>query len=104
MTNRPNTTDADDRLLLAEYVSRTYPPSRNYNARVLILRNGRWGTCVGCPRDVDGAHPEHCAYTDRYDHNIHRVNDGKFYHNTGGEIAREEILRVVEDKDTSCSG
>lgn len=34
-------------------------------------RNGRWGTCGGCPRDVQGnAYPEHCADTDRYDHHL----------------------------------
>lgn len=34
-------------------------------------RNGRWGSCVGCPRDSEGhAYPEFCADTDRYDHKI----------------------------------
>lgn len=32
-------------------------------------RNGRWGTCVACPRDTRGdAYPEFCAFTERYDH------------------------------------
>jgi hypothetical protein len=36
-----------------------------------FARNGRWGTCGGCPRDVQGnAYPEHCADTDRYDHQL----------------------------------
>lgn len=34
-------------------------------------RNGRWGTCADCPRDVlNGAYPEYCANRDRYDHNL----------------------------------
>lgn len=34
-------------------------------------RNGRWGTCVGCPRDATGAaYPEFCEYTERYDHQL----------------------------------
>lgn len=36
-----------------------------------FARNGRWGTCGGCPRDTTGqAYPEFCEYTDRYDHNL----------------------------------
>lgn len=36
-----------------------------------FARNGRWGACVGCPRDSDGnAYPEFCEYTDRYDHKL----------------------------------
>jgi len=36
-----------------------------------FARNGRYGTCGGCPRDVQGnAYPEHCADTDRYDHQL----------------------------------
>jgi succinate dehydrogenase/fumarate reductase-like Fe-S protein len=35
-----------------------------------FARNGRWGTCGGCPRDVNGrAIPELCANTKMYDHN-----------------------------------
>lgn len=34
-----------------------------------FARNGRWGTCVDCPRDSEGAiYPEFCQYTERYDH------------------------------------
>lgn len=34
-------------------------------------RNGRWGTCVDCPRDTNGdAYPEFCVHTHRYDHNL----------------------------------
>lgn len=36
-----------------------------------FARNGRWGTCVSCPRDSDGhAYPECCQFTERYDHNL----------------------------------
>lgn len=32
-------------------------------------RNGRWGTCSGCPLDGNGAQvPELCQFTNRYDH------------------------------------
>lgn len=32
-------------------------------------RNGRWGTCVDCPRDSQGrAYPEFCCNTKRTDH------------------------------------
>jgi len=38
---------------------------------IQILLNGRWGTCVFCPRDADGRpHPERCPETERGDHNI----------------------------------
>jgi hypothetical protein len=34
-------------------------------------RNGRWGTCAGCPRDENNhAYPEFCQSTDRYDHHL----------------------------------
>ncbi len=34
-----------------------------------LLRNGRWGTCVCCPRDAAGdVYPERCEETKRYDH------------------------------------
>lgn len=40
----------------------------------MFARNGRWGTCSGCPL-VDGRKfPERCAFTDRYDHHL-TVND-----------------------------
>jgi hypothetical protein len=36
-----------------------------------FIRNGRWGTCAGCPRDEDGnVYPEFCGYTERYDHQL----------------------------------
>ena len=41
------------------------------DALVQFSRNGRWGTCGDCPRDVDGAvYPEFCHYTYRYDHHL----------------------------------
>jgi hypothetical protein len=34
-------------------------------------RNGRWGTCGGCPCDGQGRKlPELCAFTDRVDHQL----------------------------------
>lgn len=34
-------------------------------------RNGRWGTCVDCPRDNLGlSYPEFCANTTRLDHQL----------------------------------
>jgi hypothetical protein len=36
-----------------------------------FYRNGRWGTCAGCPRDTENkAYPEFCAATERYDHQL----------------------------------
>lgn len=38
---------------------------------IQFARNGRWGTCGGCPRDTDKhAYPEFCPDTDRYDHQL----------------------------------
>ncbi len=46
------------------------PPDHHSRAE-LIARNGRWGTCSGCPRNKLGkVFPERCQFTDRYDHNI----------------------------------
>lgn len=37
----------------------------------LFARNGRWGTCGGCPRDAArNVHPEFCTFTDRTDHQL----------------------------------
>lgn len=37
----------------------------------LCARNGRWGTCVECPRDEHGhAYPERCVHTRRSDHQL----------------------------------
>jgi hypothetical protein len=36
-----------------------------------LLRNGRWGSCVDCPRNRDGqTAPERCVNKRRYDHDI----------------------------------
>jgi len=41
------------------------------SAFVQFGRNGRWGTCVDCPRDANGeVYPEVCVNTDRYDHQL----------------------------------
>ena len=38
---------------------------------VQFSRNGRWGTCVDCPRDSNGnAYPELCHNTDRQSHQL----------------------------------
>ena len=40
-----------------------------------LTRNGRYGTCGGCPRDVFGqAYPEFCASTERIDHQLTLAN------------------------------
>lgn len=37
----------------------------------MFARNGRWGTCVDCPRDSEhNAYPEFCKNTERYDHQL----------------------------------
>lgn len=37
----------------------------------MFARNGRWGTCGGCPRDSEGnAYPEFCEFTKRHDHKL----------------------------------
>lgn len=48
------------------------PPRPDHHSRAeLLARNGRWGTCVDCPRDAKGrAFPEQCKFTNRYDHNL----------------------------------
>lgn len=36
-----------------------------------LSRNGRWGTCVACPKAGDGTVlPELCKNTKRYDHRL----------------------------------
>lgn len=38
---------------------------------MMFSRNGRWGTCVNCPRDKKGmCYPEFCTNTDRGDHQL----------------------------------
>jgi hypothetical protein len=37
----------------------------------MFLRNGRWGTCMDCPRDSEGnGYPEFCSNTERHDHHL----------------------------------
>lgn len=44
---------------------------RNWIPWRCFTRNGRWGTCVSCPRAFDGEpFPEFCQHTDRYDHQL----------------------------------
>ena len=33
-------------------------------------RNGKWGTCVDCPRTDGKVFPEFCINFNRYDHNL----------------------------------
>ena len=41
------------------------------DAITAFARNGRWGTCGGCPRDGAGRKlPELCEDTDRADHQL----------------------------------
>jgi hypothetical protein len=35
-----------------------------------FARNGRWGTCVECPRADGQTFIEFCENTDRYDHQL----------------------------------
>ncbi len=35
-----------------------------------VSRNGRWGTCGGCPHTAGLTYPEFCENTLRYDHQI----------------------------------
>lgn len=48
--------------------------SAHYKAQmaIQIILNGRWGTCVECPRDLEDffPRPENCVNADRYDHDI----------------------------------
>jgi hypothetical protein len=44
---------------------------RNRTCWECFGRNGRWGTCVECPRAYDGSvFPEFCPNTERYDHQL----------------------------------
>ena len=69
----------NDRQLLAAYVAKRSPAAAEYRAQALIMRNGRWGTCGGCPGGAQGVRLEQCSFTERYDHNIDSTKDGKFY-------------------------
>ena len=42
----------------------------HHSRNELLLRNGRWGTCVDCPKRDGNIFPEECINTTRYDHNI----------------------------------
>ena len=51
--------------------SRTFVAPDTAEQFVQFSRNGRWGTCVDCPRDVDGhVYPEFCKHTERGDHHF----------------------------------
>jgi len=80
-----------DRELLAAALENQSPGFREHSGRTLMLRNGRWGTCSGCPQSGKDVYPERCGLTDRYDHNIHVTKDGKFYE-YGREVPRSKII------------
>lgn len=47
------------------------PKPDHHQRAAQLARNGRWGTCSGCPEDHNGViYPERCQFTDRYDHNL----------------------------------
>lgn len=39
------------------------------SAQGQLQRNGRWGTCVHCPREGNRVYPERCINTHQWDHN-----------------------------------
>lgn len=48
----------------------TLDPDHHHRA-ALMQRNGRWGTCSGCPRDGTGMpYPERCEHAARHDHHL----------------------------------
>jgi hypothetical protein len=84
-----------DRELLAAYVAKDSPRSvKEYRSEELILRNGRWGSCSGCPRDKKTVYPERCERTDGLDHNIHSTRDGKFFAYTR-ELPKAKLLETL---------
>lgn len=50
-------------------ITATALPADHHSRAELIARNGRWGTCVDCPRENGTVYPERCEFTARYDHN-----------------------------------
>lgn len=47
------------------------PPSKQLASNLMqFARNGRWGTCVDCPRLDHHPLPELCVNTERYDHQL----------------------------------
>lgn len=83
-----------DRELLAKWLTITSPGFRGHEGRTLMLRIGRWGTCVDCPVDAKGKHPENCVHTDRYDHNIHSTRHGKFFEYKE-EISKAKLIKIL---------
>jgi hypothetical protein len=69
-------------------------------------RNGRWGTCGGCPRSGGDVFPEFCEYTDRYDHQLTalalverwsiEMKTSLFGHNVVSAIVRREAETMAE--------
>lgn len=68
-----------DRELLAAAATKWSPVSLDDRARESILGNGYWGTCVDCPRDVQGhAYPERCTSGRVNQHNYFGMLYGMF--------------------------
>lgn len=77
---------------------------RNYKNKIAdafhaFARNGRWGTCVSCPRDSEhNVFPEFCQNTDRYDHNIGAAELAEtFFHQHDQRNKLSPNERVCED-------
>jgi hypothetical protein len=77
---------------LEEALRRLATPNHHHRDE-LLKRNGRWGTCVLCPREPSGfPHPEQCVETDRYDHQLRRENDEAW---TELEAIRKACVRIA---------
>lgn len=84
-----------DRQLLAAYVAKISPYTvKEHRSEELILRNGRWGMCSGCPGDKNGKYPEKCGETARHDHNIHATKNGKFF-SYGDEMPKAMLINTL---------
>lgn len=60
-----------------------------------FARNGRWGTCVDCPRDSAGhGYPEFCRFTARHDHQLTATSLAEQF-----EIDLREKSRVLEQEE-----
>jgi protein gp37 len=74
----------------------------HHDRAALLARNGRWGTCVECPRDDIGVHPERCVQTQQYNHQLQ--DDRIHWLIVGCESGRapretkEEWVRALRDQ------
>ena len=74
------------------------PPHYDYywQRRELLYRNGRWGTCVLCPRRDGRVYPEECVETRRYDHQIARDGGTIRYSGNSHQRRIERRRRIRE--------